>query len=76
MCEEYTEESTIFVKVDADQASEVISANGVQAFPTFKVFSDGQGVYSKGGFDRSAVAAALGQHGAVKATAGVKLKEK
>ena len=29
--------STVFVKVDGDQAREVLQANGVSAFPTFKV---------------------------------------
>lgn len=35
---QYSEDSVIFCKVDADVAWDVITPNGVKAFPTFKVF--------------------------------------
>ena len=35
---QYSEDSVIFSKVDADVARDAITANGVKAFPTFKVF--------------------------------------
>lgn len=66
MSEQYTEDSTVFVKVDGDQAREVLQQNGVSAFPTFKVFKDNDAVFSKGGFAQSEIAKALADNGAVK----------
>ncbi len=34
---QFTAESAVFVKIDADKAREVVSSNAVSAFPTFKV---------------------------------------
>ena len=69
MSEEYTAESTVFVKVDGDQAREVLSANGVTAFPTFKVFKDKAEVLSQGGFAQGAIAKAMTDNGAVQGSA-------
>ena len=68
MSEKYTEESAVFVKVDADQAREVLSANNVSAFPTFKVFKNKAEVFTQGGFAQAAIAKALVDNGAVAAS--------
>ena len=65
MSEKYTEESAVFVKVDGDKAREVLSANNVSAFPTFKVFKDKAEVFTQGGFAQGAIAKALVDNGAV-----------
>lgn len=72
MSEEYTAESTIFVKVDGDQAREVLTANGVSAFPTFKVFKGNAEVLIKGGFAKDDIAKAMVSAGAALAGAGTK----
>jgi hypothetical protein len=67
MSEEWTEASTIFVKVDNDEAGDVGKANGVRGFPTFAVINpQGETVYNQGGFDKAKVVAALESSGAVK----------
>eukprot|EP01043_Picozoa_sp_COSAG02_P037983 COSAG02_NODE_2894_length_7791_cov_5.387415_7_plen_64_part_00 len=55
----------VFVKVDGDQAREVLSANNVSAFPTFKVFKDKAEVFTQGGFAQDAIAKVLVENGAV-----------
>ncbi len=65
MSEKFTEESAVFVKVDGDQAREVLSANNVSAFPTFKLFKDKTEVFTQGGFAQSAITKALVDNGAV-----------
>ena len=67
MSEEYDAASTVFVKVDGDQTREVLKANGVNAFPTFKVYKDKQAVFTSGGFKKAEIAKAMEEHGAVKA---------
>ena len=54
--------------MDGDQAREVLSANNVSAFPTFKVFKDKAAVFSQGGFAQDAIAKALTDNGAVTAS--------
>ena len=53
----------MFVKVDGDQAREVLSANNVSAFPTFKVFKDKAEVFTQGGFAQGAITRHRGQWG-------------
>ena len=65
MSEQYTEESVVFVKVDGDQAREVLAANNVSAFPTFKVFKAKAEIFSQGGFAQAAIAKSLVDNGAV-----------
>ena len=67
---QYSEDSVIFCKVDADVARDVITANGIKAFPTFKVMKDDTSIYQKGGFDQGAIVRALEENGAQKAGAG------
>ena len=48
MSEEWSPDSVIFVKVDTDEASDVIKLNQVQAFPTFAVINTkGETVYTQ-----------------------------
>ena len=67
MSEEWSPDSVIFVKVDTDEASDVIKLNQVKAFPTFAVINTkGETVYTQSGFNQAKVAEAMESSGAVR----------